>query len=198
MSDALHEYTDIIFPEMMSHPALFIHPNPKKIAIFGDTDNRILLEVLKHHSLVEIQHEHPTISDPRIISSTKKNQKDTFDVIINAANADNKMLAHFFKQLNTDGILIQASVSPFQIAQLKIAASQLQTIGFSDLQFLNFPQPDFASGWRTIILALKQGIFKRLREKVVFNKSFKTQYYNFDIHKAASALPEFMRHNDIF
>ena len=30
-------------------------------------------------------------------------------------------------------------------------------------------------------------------EKDIFNKSFSTRFYNLDVHKAAFALPEFMR-----
>lgn len=191
------EHADIIFPEMMSHPALFIHHHPKKIAIFGDKDNRILAEVLKHPQAVEILHEHPKTKDPRILPK-KNNYTELLDVIINAATADSKQLKHFFNRLNKEGILVQQGTSPFQLSQLKQITDQLQKAGFSDLQFLNFPQPDFASGWHTAIMALKQGVFKRLREKLIFNKPFKTLYYNFDIHKAASVLPEFMRKMDLF
>lgn len=198
MSNTTPEHAFIIFPEMMSHPVLFTHPNPKKIAIFGDNDNRIVQEVLKHGNVYEIYHQNKLkpVQDTRIILSAAENiDKNTLDVIINATEATDSMLHNCFQLLHKDGILIQQSESPFDLQQLKTLREQLQNTGFKDLQILCFPQPDFNTGWRTAFMALKHGIFKRVREKIVFNKPFKTQYYNFDIHKAATVLPEFMRNN---
>lgn len=39
---------NFLYHEMMSHPALFTHPNPKKVAIIGGGDCGTLREVLKH------------------------------------------------------------------------------------------------------------------------------------------------------
>jgi len=55
---------------------------------------------------------------------------------------------------------------------------------------MNFAVP---SGSRTAIMAIKTGTFKRIREKDIYNKPFATKFYNFDMHKAALALPEFVR-----
>ena len=42
-------------------------------------------------------------------------------------------------------------------------------------------------------MATKRAAFKRVREKEIFNRPFTTRYYNYDVHKAALVLPEFMR-----
>ncbi len=44
---------NFIYHEMMSHPALFTHPDPKKILIIGGGDCGTLREVLKHASVEE-------------------------------------------------------------------------------------------------------------------------------------------------
>lgn len=42
---------NFLYHEMMSHPALFTHPNPKKVVIIGGGDCGTLKEVLKHSSV---------------------------------------------------------------------------------------------------------------------------------------------------
>jgi hypothetical protein len=43
------------------------------------------------------------------------------------------------------------------------------------------------------MMATKCPIFPRIREKDIYNKTFVTRYYNFDTHKAACVLPEFVK-----
>lgn len=47
---------NFVYHEMMSHPALFTHPNPKNVVIIGGGDCGTLREVLKHPS-VETVHQ---------------------------------------------------------------------------------------------------------------------------------------------
>ncbi len=42
---------NFVYHEMMSHPALFNHPNPKDVAIVGGGDCGTLKEVLKHETI---------------------------------------------------------------------------------------------------------------------------------------------------
>jgi len=42
---------NFLYHEMMSHPALFTHPNPRRVAIIGGGDCGTLREVLKHPSV---------------------------------------------------------------------------------------------------------------------------------------------------
>ncbi len=44
---------NFLYHEMMSHPALFTHPNPKKVWIIGGGDCGTLREVLKHPGVEE-------------------------------------------------------------------------------------------------------------------------------------------------
>ncbi|MEN9461911.1 MAG: hypothetical protein RIS84_1931, partial [Pseudomonadota bacterium] len=45
---------NFIYHEMLVHPALFIHPNPREIAIIGGGDCGSLREVLKHDSVTQV------------------------------------------------------------------------------------------------------------------------------------------------
>ena len=50
----LTERDNFLYHEMMSHPALFTHPNPEKIAIIGGGDCGTLTEVLKHKQVKQV------------------------------------------------------------------------------------------------------------------------------------------------
>lgn len=194
-----------IFHEMMSHPGLFTHPHPTKVAIIGDEDSNILQEVIKHEPVGEItfispHHTTITSANPKIhiysgdtADWIKNTAPHSFDVIIHAGQPSSELLKQFFTLLNASGMLVQQSTSPFEMAAIKSLANQLRLTGFNDQQILNFPQPSFSTGWRSIIMATKQTSFKRIREKAIFTKPFKTYYYNLDTHKASLVLPEFMR-----
>lgn len=45
---------NFLYHEMMSHPALFIHPNPKNVVIIGGGDCGTLREVLKHPNIEKV------------------------------------------------------------------------------------------------------------------------------------------------
>jgi len=46
---------NFLYHEMMSHPALFSHPNPKNVVIIGGGDCGTLKEILKHDDIVSVQ-----------------------------------------------------------------------------------------------------------------------------------------------
>jgi spermidine synthase len=50
----LTERDNFLYHEMMSHPAVFTHPNPKRVAIIGGGDCGTLREVLKHVSVESV------------------------------------------------------------------------------------------------------------------------------------------------
>jgi spermidine synthase len=181
MEKPLHPQGKFIFQEMMSHPALFSHPHPKKIGILGDQNGSILKEVSKHP----------------VIAKQWRTAKNSFDIVINAESCDDLLIAELFQSLHPGGILVQSSGSPFNPNELKSTIKQLESAEFTDVQILSFPQPDYAYGWRSALMAIKQGGLYRVREKDIFNKKFKTMYYNFDVHKAALVLPEFLKKEGI-
>lgn len=195
----LSEHDQIIFNEMMVHPALFTHPSPQKIALLNMKNNDILREVLKHPSVkaVHLVYETPCeeLRDSRIyIESLKSLMPETFDVVIHAHEITISLLADYFKLLKEGGLFVQQSNSFFKVELMKNEVCQLKNNGFNDYNIFHFPQ---SSGLQSVMIAIKQGNFKRLSEKIIYNKPFSTQYYNFDIHKAAMALPEFIRKENL-
>lgn len=218
----LSEQDGFFYHEMLTHPVLFTHPQPKNVAIVG-AHFGILQEVLKHPNVSQItcigpdQQLEETVA--KYFTHYKSDKKDqrvsyhysksndwftqlelaaaSFDVIIQT-HLDKEVLPdpyhRYFDLLKADGILVQPCESfLWQLQMMKLVMQNLQQAGFHNWQTLNFPQPSYPSGWRTVMMATKHPIFKRIREKDVFNRNFTTRYYNFDTHKAALALPEFIK-----
>ncbi|RUM59938.1 MAG: spermidine synthase [Persephonella sp.] len=48
------EKDEFIYHEMISHPAMFLHPNPEKVLVIGGGDGGTVREVLKHKSVKEV------------------------------------------------------------------------------------------------------------------------------------------------
>lgn len=104
-----------IYHEMISHPALFCHKNPRKLAIIGGGDCGTLKEVLKHKSiesvtLVEI--------DENVVLLAKK----FFPVLAHAAEDDRATILHengaeWIKKHSDLDIILIDSTDPIGPAQ---------------------------------------------------------------------------------
>ncbi len=100
--DGLVMVTDrdnFIYHEMMSHPALFTHPNPRRVLIIGGGDCGTLREVLKH-STVELAEQ--VELDERVTRVAEKFFPD-----LCASNNDPRARLHF-----ADGIEWVARAAP--------------------------------------------------------------------------------------
>jgi len=98
------------------------------------------------------------------------------------------------KALRTGGILVQQSESP--LAHLPLLTSirkAMKGAGFQAMRTLTFPQPCYPTGWWSATLARKGVDLEDFRERGAEMKQFETKYYNVDMHKAALAMPEFLR-----
>jgi len=81
------EMDEFIYHEMMSHPALMLHPNPKNVLIIGGGDGGVLREVLKHPKvknayLVEIDKDVIDISKKHLKSICKNAFKDKRSTVV--------------------------------------------------------------------------------------------------------------------
>lgn len=216
----LSERDSFFYHEMMVHPALFTHINPKSVAIIGQHYG-ILEEVLKHPDITRIV----CIADNLLLDEAVKeyfsqyqqanhdkrvefhsfnlkewlsqNSAMTFDVVIKnqlPINISKQQDETYYQLVSEQGILIKPCPSSLlEIKLLDEFTAHSKQAGFNSIQFLNFPQPSYPSGWRILMMATKMSIFKRIREKDIYNRSFNTRYYNYDMHKAALALPEFVQ-----
>jgi len=76
----LSQKDEFIYHEIMVHPILFSHPNPKNVLIIGGGDGCILREVLKHNvkkvDLVELDEEFIKICKKHFASINKKSFSD--------------------------------------------------------------------------------------------------------------------------
>jgi spermidine synthase len=214
MTDSLTDYGAFIFAEMMVHPLFFTHPRLKKIALVEPASADLVLEILKHPKVEEVWEIHAgskqeSLADPRlkIFTGTPADWLKTatvgFDAIIIASSQtasafNSEIIAQYAQMLAPQGIFLRQCDSLFALDSIKSASMALKAAGFTDLQILHFPQPQVPSGSLAAIMAMKDGGFYRIREKDVYNKNFATRYYNYDTHKAALVMPEFMRAEIIF
>jgi spermidine synthase len=193
MTQSATTLDNFICEEMMVHPLFFTHHNLKNIALIAHDNAGLLREILKHNTINSIWQEKNSVTDihdPRI--NLFADGLDAWLQQMPNASLDGVIIAdpkefnvaqyqQFYNVLKADGIFLQQSSSLFNTQEIRHVYQTLQQAGFQDLQILNFPIP---SGSRTAIMAIKIGTFKRIREKDI---------YNFDMHKAALALPQFVR-----
>lgn len=218
---------NFLYHEMMTHPALFTHQNPKKVLIIGGGDCGTLREVLKHPGVekawqVDIDEQVTRMSekyfpelcdsndDPRAellfedgIKWIQNAEAGSLDLIIVDSTdpvgpAEGLFTEAFYRDciraLHEDGLLIQQSESPLlHLELLQAMKKAMEDAGYEGTRTLYFPQPLYPSGWWSATMAGKKALLENFREADAREKTFKTTYYNADIHRAALAQPEFCK-----
>ena len=99
-----------------------------------------------------------------------------------------------YQALNENGLIIQQSESPLihWKSITKPMRDKMKASGFNQVKTLFFPQPVYPSGWWSATMAAKHDIHL-VRDKDAKKLDFETKYYNYDIHLAAFATPNFLR-----
>jgi spermidine synthase len=98
------------------------------------------------------------------------------------------------RALSPGGLLCGQSESPlFHMDLLKHVHRGLGDAGFGETRTLFFPQCVYPSGWWSATLACKEGPIPPFRAEAAEGRRFETLYYNPDIHRGASAMPEFFK-----
>jgi spermidine synthase len=98
------------------------------------------------------------------------------------------------RALKPDGLLVQQSESPLlHLDLIREMHSAMREVGFAQTHLLHFPQPIYPSGWWSGTLACKspEPLNERLSEPAI--KRLNTRYYNAAIHRAAFALPNYIK-----
>ncbi|MGD8712256.1 MAG: polyamine aminopropyltransferase [Thiohalophilus sp.] len=223
----LTDRDNFLYHEMMSHPVLFTHPDPRRVLIIGGGDCGTLKEVLQHSGVetceqVEIDEQVTRLSeqyfpdlctannDPRAafhfvdgIQWVKDAKPGQYDIIIVDSTdpigpAQGLFTEAFYRDchraLGDQGLLVQQSESPLIHQRLLKEMHQAMTsAGFASVNTLGFPQPVYPSGWWSATMAGKQSDSGGFREADAVNRAFTTRYYTPEIHRAALAMPAFLR-----
>ncbi len=218
---------NFLYHEMMSHPALYSHPNPRDVVVVGGGDCGTLREVLKHPEVqratqVEIDERVTRLAeqyfpelcvangDPRAtlffgdgIAWMKEAAPESLDLIIIDSTDPvgpaeglfgKKFYVDCLKALRPDGLLVQQSESPLLHLDLIVEMHKaMHEAGFAQTRLLHFPQVIYPSGWWSGSIAQKTAgaLAERLDEAAL--SSLETQYYNAEIHRAAFAVPNFVK-----
>ena len=98
------------------------------------------------------------------------------------------------KALRPTGILVQQSESPLvHLELIKTMRTAMRMAHFQAVRTLTFPQPLYPTGWWSCTMARKSADLTDFRERGAATRQFDTRYYSVETHKAAMALPPFVR-----
>jgi spermidine synthase len=217
---------NFIYHEMMAHPTLYNHQNPKDVAIVGGGNCGTLKEVLKHDTVkqvtqIELDERVTRVSeqyfpelcdtndDPRArllfedaINWMQNAEPNSLDIIIldttdPVGQAKRLFQEPFYRDclnaLREGGILVAQSESPLlSLDTLVDLRAEMQKVNYAEIQTIQFPVATYPSGWWTATQARKGQKFGDFREQMARHKPFNTRYYNADIHKACTGIPQFM------
>ena len=105
-----------------------------------------------------------------------------------------KFYVDCLRALRPGGLLVQQSESPLLHLKLITEMHQaMRSAGFAQTRLLHFPQTIYPGGWWSASIAQKTAgpLAERLDPAVI--DGFEAKYYNTDTHRAAFALPTFVR-----
>jgi len=215
------EKDEFFYHEMLVHPALMSHPRPRDVLIIGGGDGGTLREVLRHRVrsavLVEIDGRvieacrryfpglAASFGDKRaavIVDDGNRFVRETnrrFDVILvdssdpvgpSAVLHQRAFYAALKKRLRPGGVIAaQAGAPLFHLDHLRKKRLFLKKLFSFALYYLG-PAPTYPGGlWCYVFLSDRVDPLQNRRGRL----PKKLRYYNRDIHRAAFALPEFLK-----
>lgn len=214
---------EFVYHEMVAHIPLFTHPNPKKVLVVGGGDGGVIREVLKHPSvvkaiLVEIDGKVIEYSKkylPNIAGELENarvevqvddgfmhihNHKNEYDVIMVDSTEPVGPAAKLFEKgfyqgiyeaLTQEGIFVAQSDNPWFHADLikSVFANVKDIFPITRLYTANIPT--YPSGLWTFTLGSKK--HDPLQVETAQIPEIDTKYYTPELHRAAFALPKFVR-----
>jgi len=208
---------EFIYHEMIVHPPMLTHPDPKRILIIGGGDGGAAREALKHdpdevhiveidEKVVELSRKYlPEIScaydDPRVhlhiqngVEFIKNGEK--FDVLIidstdpvgpAAGLFEKDFYVNLKKVLRDGGVISQQCGTPFYHPEEVCKVKTIVEKIFRYVKIYLAYIPTYPSGMWSFIIASDVPIEKRRKVK------FKTKYYNDEIYYSSMVLPNFIK-----
>ncbi|SEA70973.1 spermidine synthase [Thalassobacillus cyri] len=214
---------EFVYHEMVAHVPLFTHPNPKNVLVVGGGDGGVIREVLKHPevekaTLVEIDGKVIEYSKeylPEIAGKLEDSRvevkvadgfmhiaesEDDYDVIMVDSTepvgpAVNLFSKGFYegiaKALKSDGIFVAQTDNPWFKADLirQVYSDVKETFPITRVYTANIPT--YPSGLWTFTIGSKQ--YDPLEVSEERFHAIEAKYYTKELHKAAFALPKFVR-----
>ena len=211
------ERDEFIYHEMIVHPPMLTHTNPKKILIIGGGDGGAAREALKHNPneihIVEIDEEVVNLSRKYLteISSSYNdsrvhlhiedgikfvNKGEKYDVIIidstdpvgpAAGLFEEKFYLSIKDSLNPGGIIAQQCGTPFYYPEELRGVFSKLSRIFKHVRAYLVYIPTYPSGMWSFVMASDDEIKRRRK------LNFKTKYYNDDLYYSSMVLPNFVK-----
>ena len=214
------EKDEFFYHEMLTHPAFVTHPDPQKVLIIGGGDGGVLKEVLRYPiekaKLVEIDPQVIKVSkkyfpwlksclkDSRaeiVVADGKiflQNSDQTFDIILvdSSEPVGPSISLHeetFYRALKSrlaaHGVACLQMASPFYHSEAIVKTNAVLDELFQVARLYTAPVPTYPGGlWCFSFLSDKLNPLAIKRKPPVGLK-----YFNQDIHRAAFALPNFLK-----
>jgi spermidine synthase len=214
---------EFIYHEMITHVPLFTHPNPKKVAVIGGGDGGAIREILKHpvvekaylveidSRVVEVSKKYlpeisGALSDSRVevriedgIEFIGRN-KNAFDVVLVDSTdpvgpAVGLFMRDFYRSiyesLSDYGIFVAQTESPFFNKDLisKVFDDVSSIFPITRLYLCSIPT--YPSGLWSFTMGSKAYDPLEVAEDRI--SGIDTKYYCPEVHRAAFALPPFVR-----
>lgn len=216
------ERDEFVYHEMIAHPALFTHPNPRNVLVIGGGDGGTVREVLKHKSvkrctLVEIDglvveasrkyipQTAKALSDRRAVVRIEDGvkfvaeTKERFDVVIVDSTEPFGPAKELFGTTFYRNVKRILSANGIVVSQAGSPFYEISTIK----NLFRITKPIFPIVEVCLFnnLTYPGGLWaftfatKGLnpRKARVRKPDFKTRWYNAEIHRACFALPNFLR-----
>ncbi len=217
------ERDEFVYHEMVAHPALVTHPNPKHVLVVGGGDGGVIREVLKH---VEVEKAVLVDIDGKVIQYSKQylpsiagkledprvevlvddgfmyihNHKNAFDVIMVDSTEPVGPAVHLFERGFYQGIYDALKEDGIFVAQTDnpwFKADLIKQVNRDVKEIFPITRLYVANipTYPSGLWTFTMGSKKYdpLQVKVEEIKEMETKYYTPELHHAAFALPRFVR-----
>jgi spermidine synthase len=169
-----------IYPEMMVHVPLCTHKNPEAVLVISDDTTRFDEELARYrHCSVSV------IKAENALDGIRELGDNTFDVVLNEAQADSVLLAHISRISKDDALIAMTHPS---LDEVDANTAIMKDLG-KDFKIIM----PYHAGEKTLLLASKE---YHPTADIILQRSDLLegqQYYNCDIHPAAFAMGNYIR-----